>query len=429
MIGGGSNPLSGENLKAGLSKLTGGATDYQPKTTAGEYTRTAAEFAPNAIGPGGPLRKLLQVALPAAASETGGQLTDGTALEPYARVVGALLGGGASTVGAGRSIPKTPTAQEIFKEGGNAYEAAKPVLKDVKVTNPTYQGIVDALRGEADEFGVVPEVHGAVEGFLKRHGKAAAPTPGVVGSRGAEPSLYDLEIARRSLGHIGNSNVTNKSLGALSGKLTDKLDDAVENLGPMDVKSFSVKDSDAALETLAKARETWKTGKKAELVETAMENARNAASGFENGLRIEFRKLLKDKVAKNFDDTELSAIKTVARGTFSQNALRWMGGFGVPTDSGRNFLGSVAGALSGNALGGPLGAVALPAAGTAAKLGASNIAARNADIVDALVKGGSKGSDLYRRSVGAQTEARRLAIARALLQSSVASQVGVPVPR
>lgn len=425
MIGGGSNPLSGENLRGALSTATGGATDYQPKTTQGEYARTGGEFIGGAIGPGGAARKAAQVLIPAFASETAGQMTEGGALEPYARIAGALLGGGVSAIGAGRNIPKTPTAKEIFREGGNAYEAAKPVLKDVKVTNPTYQNIVGAMQREADDFGIVPEVHGPVEGFLGRHAKAAAPTPGVVGSRGAEPSLYDLELARRGLGHIGGSNVTNKSLGALSGKLTDTLDEAVETLPQGAFKVEDATEADKALETLATARETWKTGIKSQMVENAIEQARNAASGFENGLRVEFRKLLKDKAAKNFTETELNAIKTVARGTVSQNALRWLGGFGVPTDNGRNFLGSVVGAFSGNAIGGPVGAVALPALGTAAKVGAGSIAEKNAAIVDALVKSGRAGGDLYKKSVGAQTEARRQAIARALLQASIADRIGV----
>ena len=67
---------------------------YEPKTVAGEYAQTAGEFAPGALaGPGGVGRRLLtQVALPAISSETAGQLTKGTAAEPYARLAGAVAG-------------------------------------------------------------------------------------------------------------------------------------------------------------------------------------------------------------------------------------------------------------------------------------------------------------------------------------------------
>ncbi len=424
-------PLSGDKLKAGLSAVTGGATDYQPKTVPGEYMRTAAEFAPNAIGPGGLMRKAAQILIPAIASETAGQATKGTAIEAPARILAALAGGGISNIGAGAALPVAPTAKDIFAEGGNAFEAAKPVLKGVRLSNDSYRSVIDALKAKADDFGMVTEAHGPIESFLKRHSNAAEPTPsGIPGVvvPGAEPSLYDLELARRGLGHIGGSNVTNKSLGALSGKLTDTLDEAVGGLTDAHLKVGDATEADKALETLSTARQTWRTGIKSQIVETAIEQAQNSASGVENGLRVEFRKLLKPIVAKNFDETELAAIKSVARGTFTQNALRWIGGFGVPTDSGRNFLGSVAGALSGNAIGGPVGAVALPALGTAAKVGASTIAERNAAIADALVKAGQPGRALYRQAGEANTEARRLAIARALMQSNQAAGQAQAVP-
>lgn len=65
---------------------------YEPKTMAGEYARTAGEFAPMAAGGGGPLAAAARVAVPAVLSETAGQMTKGTAAEPWARVGGALAG-------------------------------------------------------------------------------------------------------------------------------------------------------------------------------------------------------------------------------------------------------------------------------------------------------------------------------------------------
>lgn len=93
----GTVPNSGE-LQSLVTDVTGWQP-YEPQTTAGQYTRTIAEFAPGAAAMGGGSaasigRSLVQNALLAGgASEAAGQLTDGTALEPYARVGGALLGG------------------------------------------------------------------------------------------------------------------------------------------------------------------------------------------------------------------------------------------------------------------------------------------------------------------------------------------------
>lgn len=73
----------------------GDALKHDPQTTAGEYTKTAVEFAPAALGNRASLvRRGAQVLVPAIASETAGQLTEGTAAEPWARAIAAVLGGG-----------------------------------------------------------------------------------------------------------------------------------------------------------------------------------------------------------------------------------------------------------------------------------------------------------------------------------------------
>jgi hypothetical protein len=72
---------------------------YQPKTIVGDYAETAGEFVPGALlNPEGSLaaNALRYGLLPAFTSETAGQLTHGTAAEPWARALGAVLGAGPS---------------------------------------------------------------------------------------------------------------------------------------------------------------------------------------------------------------------------------------------------------------------------------------------------------------------------------------------
>lgn len=77
--------------------MYGGEKPYEPQNTGEEYARTIGEFLPNTLlGPGGIGRKALQTILPAAASETAGQLTKGEASEPWARFAAALAGGAAA---------------------------------------------------------------------------------------------------------------------------------------------------------------------------------------------------------------------------------------------------------------------------------------------------------------------------------------------
>lgn len=119
-------PMSGpssQEMRGGLEKVTGPL--YEPKTTAGEYAQTAGEFLPAVIG--GPetlgAKLATRVAIPAVTSETAGQLTKGTAAEPFARAAGAvgpaLIQGAAPAAKAIRSYfdPLTAAGQERVAAG------------------------------------------------------------------------------------------------------------------------------------------------------------------------------------------------------------------------------------------------------------------------------------------------------------------------
>jgi hypothetical protein len=106
------NPLSSargpstEQINRGLADVFGEL--YAPQTTAGEYARTAGEFAPGAIVPGGALTRLASWLAPALASETAGQVAERfkPEWEEGARILGGLLGGfGVGGVSAVRGGP------------------------------------------------------------------------------------------------------------------------------------------------------------------------------------------------------------------------------------------------------------------------------------------------------------------------------------
>jgi len=93
--------------------------NYQPQTVAGEYARTVGQFAPAAVaGPGSLGRKAAMTVIPALASETAGQATKGTALEPYARGGAALVSG----VGVA-SLGKNAGAVKDMRKNAPSYEA------------------------------------------------------------------------------------------------------------------------------------------------------------------------------------------------------------------------------------------------------------------------------------------------------------------
>lgn len=82
-------------------------TAHEPQTTAGEYARTGGNFAPNILFPGRAPMRLARVAVPAAASETAGQLAREYApeLETPARIAAAVGSAGATEVAGARTPP------------------------------------------------------------------------------------------------------------------------------------------------------------------------------------------------------------------------------------------------------------------------------------------------------------------------------------
>lgn len=121
----------------------------------------------------------------------------------------------------------------------------------------------------------------------------------------------------------------------------------------------------AAGNELLKAISTWSRAKRVSLVEDAMERAKNSASGYENGLRVEFRKLLNnERTKKLFTATEIAEIEKVVRGSSVANLAKLIGKFGF--GPGANGLGGFLGGSAGLAFGGPVGAAA-------AAIGASGV--------------------------------------------------------
>ncbi|MDV2984155.1 UNVERIFIED_CONTAM: hypothetical protein Q9R58_07560 [Methylobacteriaceae bacterium AG10] len=107
-------PMPGQTAIGALEAATGKL--YEPRTTAGEYARTIAEFVP---GGGKTIATAARNALlPAAASETAGQVTKGTEAEPVARLVGGVAGGAA------QAFARHPgTAERLFDAGAGKISA------------------------------------------------------------------------------------------------------------------------------------------------------------------------------------------------------------------------------------------------------------------------------------------------------------------
>lgn len=240
-------PTSGD-IQKGIEHYTGDF--YTPKTTAGEYAQTAGEFLPAAFGgEGGLVARAARTLVPAATSETAGQHYKGTAIEPVARFLGALAGGGATAL-ASRPGTAARAIQQQLPEG----------------ITPQMVNQADALIQEAAGRGIQlawPEALSQVAGRpvltnMMRHLEASPQTENRMATFfGQRPQQVDTAV-RGEMGNIAPVNNTPSSIGPAVGQagedIANRIRDAVntatrpmydaarQNLVPQQVHAAMVAD-------------------------------------------------------------------------------------------------------------------------------------------------------------------------------------------
>lgn len=184
-------PSVTENVDA----ATGGYLSYEPSTTAGDYTQTVGEFLPAGTG-GGIVRGVLA---PAIMSETAGQLTEGTAAEPYARFAGALAGlaaaGGLERLVRSVISPNAGADAARLRMAKQLEDAGIPITAGQRVGN-------ESLRRQEALTGAGQKVAATQNEALTR---AALKTVGVTADR-ATPDV--LNRAARSIGKVFDDVLT-----------------------------------------------------------------------------------------------------------------------------------------------------------------------------------------------------------------------------
>lgn len=160
------SPLSSQALTGALSTATGGATDYRGESLPAKYMGSVAEFLPGAMALGPKtIAGAVQYALaPGVASETAGQLTEGTKAEPWARLVAALaapmvISGIQSGSRALAGLPRTAADPERLKLAKVLDDFNVPVTagqrtgaKGLRRIEGASSAADDVMAGQADDF-------------------------------------------------------------------------------------------------------------------------------------------------------------------------------------------------------------------------------------------------------------------------------------
>jgi transglutaminase-like putative cysteine protease len=391
VLPGGANPTGPqviEDINAATRQPSNpkGILEREPQNMAEAYAGSIGEFLPGAAGPGGPLRKVAQVLVPAIASETAGQATKGTEMEPWARMAAGFAGG---VTAAGRSPSVTRLASKAAPERA-ALKAQADALYDrlrtagIKYDSNSYDLMVRNLATKMKKEGFRPKTSAKVTDSLEY----------VIEGMGKSPDYSDFEAMRKNAGGLlASADKEERKFGAM---IVEALDDFAER-SPL-VTSGNVP-SNAVAPLMKEARAVAQRNIKARTVEEAIEAARNAASGFENGLRIEFRKIINNpKRRAGFTPVELDAMREIVRGASAQNLAAQFGrlGIGVGTKTAKSAALPLVTGLGGGYAVDPITGLATVAAASGAKY----LAAQNAEkIGDRTLKTVLSGKEAQRAAL------------------------------
>lgn len=358
-------PLAGPtsaDIRAMTNQVVG--EGYKPETTAQEYAYRIGEFAPSAVaGPGGAIRKAAMAVVPAVMSEGLGQATEGTAAEPYARVAGAVAGGGvaASKANVGKAVTKeaaknAPSAEALKATTDQLYNGLRNagIQYDANDYARMVQGMADTLRKKGFRpVGADKVAFDWVDELANGIGKAQ--------------DFDDINSIIQSIGQQArgaSAMPDKKSLGAALNIIRDQLMDFEQNAAFVSKVGLS---RDTMNQVRSAARDTAKRNIKNRVLTELLENAENYTSGQEAGIRNQINSLLRSKRGKQlFTGAERKALQEVASG---RKTIQQLGkfGFDIFSLSGNAAFTPALGALgTGAAFGAPVGA-AVAGAGTAAK--------------------------------------------------------------
>lgn len=281
---------------------------------------------------------------------------------------------------------------------------AAPTIEQLKAQSRSIYGRIDDLGAtiRPDSFdGFVDDVSAKLKkaGFDPGlHPKAASVLNRLNSEKGQIKQLTEIDILRRvALGASKSIEPDEKRVGGI---ILESFDDYLDNLKGSD---FAGAEFSGIGPQYKEARNLWGKARRSEMIHEAIEKAKDQASGFENGIRVQLRAILNSKKrSMGFSKDELAAMKEVVRGTKMANIAKFLGRFGINERQATSMLGASVGigggASIGSAVGGTagagIGAIVLPAIGQVSKELAQKLTRNNARLADTIVRAGTDGKKI-----------------------------------
>lgn len=264
-----------------------------------------------------------------------------------------------------KNIP-TPSTKELFKAAENNYANMHGYGVEVhpQVVSDVADNIFTELHTQGYRDYLAPKTFRAVEELKNPLGQNAA--------------TQDIEGVRRAL----NKAAADPAERDAARRAIAEIDSAMAGLQPNHVV-VNPHFADRVAKEAVEARGNYAAAKRSEMLDEINKKAERQANsagsgtGIDNATRQRIKAALDNpKRMRGFSDAEKEQMEQIVKGTFTGNTARLLGKFSPS--------GIVSGALSagaGFAAHGPLGAVALPAAGyVAKKIGDASTAAQAAKL-------------------------------------------------
>ena len=337
-----SSLISGTDSGADTVKLVKDALTFEPRTEAGKaQLKAVGEFISPAIegfssaesflgesvlnATGSPALAAIAHSLPTAALEAFG----------VAGLKSAKFKDTKLSSSVGEAIQQaSPDFNKIKQLKTEAYAELDSL--GVKIKAETYDKFVDDLTVKLNKRGIDPVLSPKAQQALNR----------MIDEKGTPKTLSEMDTIRKRAKAAAND--IDKTESNLGGVIINDIDAGLDNLSAEIGGKF--KD----------ARGLAQRGFKAQDMEDLIESASLQASGFENGLRIGARQLLKNKKRiKGYTADERAALRDLVEGDFASNTAKKLSRLGFGKGAATNHLGASssigAGGILGSVFGGPVG--------------------------------------------------------------------------
>jgi hypothetical protein len=379
------NPLADEGAGARAVEGTRDFITYQPKTEAGQQSLEAVG---KVVEPIGKAFAASEEFLGDATFEKTGSPALSAAATAIPTAIAEALGiglakGGARVSRARQDANITNAIGEAAPPIDALKETSRAVFKEIddlgaSVSPQAYRRFVSELSGEMRRMGIDPDVTPSANKALNRIAQQI---------ESEATTLTDLTTLREVA--QGAASSLNRKEAMLGVRMIDSIDDFIRNLDPSSVVTRTGEAGADIGNRYRVARELWGRARKSELIQEAFEKARNQASGFENGVRAQFRSIINNKKqSRFFNKDELDAMRRVVRGDKTENIAKLIGRFGFSEGGATNIVGGALGATAGGVMGGVPGAVIVPVIGQVSRKLAQRMTAKNAEFADQVIRAG-----------------------------------------